>query len=289
MKVDFEYDFNRILFVNSYDCNMNCPYCMHKNRRYDPNMPPGVQLGVEKSKDLFDTFIESSPYEKLHITFSGGEPLIYFETYMKPFILYIREKEKSFKKEIIIDIFTNGTLLTKEMFNFFKKYKVRVGVSYDGHLGQQYRDSKTIKKVEEKIKEGVKIIPNLISVASTFYKDSLPYIYDAFLTMANLGVTNWSFALDTLSVDHSRYEIDDYKIFGEQIQKIWKSLPMYSIKVSTFKKVNNLKDYILGNKAIIARPDGEINIGTAFPVLIPDEYSHLFYLGKWQIEKDRLQ
>ena len=23
------FDFNRILFVNSYACNMNCPYCMH--------------------------------------------------------------------------------------------------------------------------------------------------------------------------------------------------------------------------------------------------------------------
>ena len=287
LKVNFDFDFNRILFVNSYVCNMNCPYCMHMEHKKNKKIKPGMQFGLEASKALFDDLIENSPYHRLQITFSGGEPLVFYDSYIKPMILYMREKEKEFDKEVILDMFTNGTLLTREMYEFFKSQNFRIGISYDGHCGQDYRDAKTKEKVENAIKLGVEIMPELLSVASTFYKDTLPFIHDSYMTMVEMGVRNWSFAIDTLST--GRYELEHFKIFGEQIYQIYKDLPKYNVDVNTFEKIQHFDEYVDSNRAIIARPDGEICIGTTVPVLIPERLFPLFSIGYWHIDEQKLK
>ncbi len=285
MQENFKYDFNRILFVNSYACNMNCPYCMHMEHKKNAKIKPGMQFGLENSKRLFDDLIENSPYHRLQITFSGGEPLVFYEQYIKPMILYMREREKEFDKEVILDMFTNGTLLTREMFEFFKSQNFRVGVSYDGHCGQDYRDAKTKEKVEANIRLGVEIMPDLLSVASTFYRDTLPYIHNSYMTMVEMGVKNWSFAVDTLST--GSYNFKDVETFGEQIYQVYKDLPKYDVSVNTFDKVKNFGDYVESNRAIIARPDGEICIGTTTPVLIHEKFYPYFSVGYWHLDPEK--
>ena len=73
---------------------------------------------------------------------------MFYEQYVKPFTLYMRECEKKTGIKVVIDMFTNGTLLTEDMFRFFKSQKFQIGFSYDGHCGQEYRDAKTREKVE---------------------------------------------------------------------------------------------------------------------------------------------
>lgn len=287
--VDFKYDFNRILFVNSYACNMNCPYCMHAQHKKNAKIKPGMQFGLEKSKELFDTFIENTPYNRLQITFSGGEPLIFFNQYIKPFTEYMRRRGKEMKKNLIIDMFTNGTLLTDEMLDFFRENEFLIGISYDGHCGQEYRDAKTKDLVEKNIARAIEKNGSLVSCASTFYRDSIPFIYDAYKTMVEMGVPKWSFAIDTLSTDVPPYTLEQCQIIGEQINKIWKELPEHNVEVNTFDRVKNFADYVESNRAIIARPDGEICIGTTVPILIPEDLFPLFSIGYWQIDKEKYE
>lgn len=289
MKVDFDYRFNRILFVNSYICNMNCPYCMHMAHKKNAKIKPGMQFGLEKSKELFDTFIENTPYDKVQITFSGGEPLVFYKDYIKPMILHMRQREKETGKEVKLDMFTNGTLLTEEMLDFFKENEFIVTVSYDGHCGQDYRDAKTKDTVEEKIKMGITKNGSLFGVASTFYRDSLPYMYDAYLTVANMGAAFWSFAIDTLSTNTEPYNTDDCKVLGDQINKIWNDLPNHNMSVNTFDRVLHFDEYVESNRAIIARPDGEICIGTTVPILIPEDIFPLFSIGYWQVDGEKFK
>lgn len=287
--IDFPYKFNRILFVNSYACNMNCPYCMHFEHKKNKKIKPNMQFGLENSKALFDDLIENSPYNRLQITFSGGEPLVFYDSYIKPMILYMREKQKEFpEKEVVLDMFTNATLLSREKYEFFKSQNFRIGISYDGHCGQQYRDAKTLNKVEEMIKLGVEIMPELLSIASTFYKDTFPFIYDSYQTMVNMGVKRWSFAIDTLTTT-TKYELPDIQVFADQIYKIWNELPKHNVKVNTFDKIQNFADYAEYNRALIARPDGEICIGTTTPILIPEDLYPYFSVGYWHVDKEKLQ
>lgn len=286
--VDFKYNFNRILFVNSYACNMNCPYCMHMEHKKNAKIKPGMQFGLEKSKELFDTFIENSPHKVLRITFSGGEPLVFYESYIKPMILYMRERAKDFPdKKVILDMFTNGSLLTDEILDFFREQDFSIGISYDGHCGQEYRDKKTQDIVERNIKRAIEKNGDLVACASTFYKDSFPYIFDAYMTMVEMGCKKWSFAVDTLSTNTTAYTVEDCQLLGEQIKKVWDEMPKHDIKVNTFDRVKNFAEYAESNRAIIARPDGEICIGTTVPILIPEELFPYFSLGYWQIDKEK--
>lgn len=284
------FDFNRILFVNSYVCNMNCPYCMHYEHKKNKKIKPNMQFGLENSKKLFDFFLNNSPHKKIQITFSGGEPLIFFDEYIVPMVLYMREKEKDSDKRIVIDIFTNGTLLDDKKIEFFCQQKVYIGVSYDGHCGQEYRDAKTVEKVEQNILNAIKKMDNLFSIASTFSKDTLPYIYNSYQTMIDMDVKRWSFAVDTLTTSkNNQYSLKDIQIFSEQIQKIWNDLKKYSVSVNTFDKIKNFQEYADDNKAIIARPDGELCIGTTVPILIPEDLYPYFSVGYWEIDNEKLQ
>lgn len=61
------------------------------------------------------------------ITFSGGEPLMYFPI--------IKRYMEALGTEVHYRMMSNGTLLTKEIAEFFNLYKVTYCVSYDGKCG----------------------------------------------------------------------------------------------------------------------------------------------------------
>lgn len=205
-------------------------------------------------------------------------------------VLYIREKSKNYDKRIVIDMFTNGTLLNDEMIDFFIENNVYIGVSYDGHCGQEHRDAKTQELVETNILHAAKRMGSLFSVASTFSKDTIPYIYNSYQTMIEMGVNRWSFAIDTLTTNKEKqYTLNDIRIFSSEIQKIWNDLNKYPVKVNTFDKIKNFQEYADDNKAIIARPDGELCIGTTVPILIPEELYPYFSVGYWTIDNEKLQ
>lgn len=282
------FDFNRILFVNSYICNMHCPYCMHAWHKEHLKRFPNAQFGLENSKKLFDFLLENTKSKTVQITFSGGEPLVFYEQYVKPFTLYMRQREKETGIKVVIDMFTNGTLLTADMFQFFKNQKLQIGFSYDGHCGQEYRDLKTREKVENNIQLGLSIMPELISCASTFYKDSFAEMLDAYKSVSNMGVRQWGFAIDTLTTT-TTYSLEDCQLVGDQIKAIYEESKTNPCNVMTFEKIQKFHRYIETNKAIIARPDGEICIGTTVPILIPEEYFKYFSIGFWEIDPKKLQ
>lgn len=282
-----QFDFNRILFVHNYACNMNCPYCMHNWHKEQLKQFPKANFDLEHSKQLLDFLLENTLSQTIQITFSGGEPLIFYKTYIQPMVLYMRKREQETNIKIIIDMFTNGTLLTKEMFNFFKQHLVQIGFSYDGHHGQEYRDKKTREKVEENIKLGLKIMPELISCASTFYKDSFSDMLDAYKSISALGVRQWGFAIDTLI--NFQYTLEECQLIGDQIYQIYEESKTNSCEVMTFKKITNFHKYIETNKALIARPNGDICIGTTVPIMIHEKYFPYFTIGQWQIDEQKLK
>lgn len=93
-------------------CNLSCPHCHCADMHFTLN------------EDIFD-YIKENDVKR--ITFSGGEPLLYYDT-----IKYIMAR---CGKDYTYRFVTNGTLLTNAMVEFFNRYKTYVYVSYDGELG----------------------------------------------------------------------------------------------------------------------------------------------------------
>ncbi len=94
-------------------CNNNCGHCYI-------NLPAGDKAAAKKelSFDQITTIIDQSvSLGTLWFLLSGGEPLLrsdFFDIY-----LYLK------KKGMLVSVFTNGSLITKEHIQLFKKYPPR--------------------------------------------------------------------------------------------------------------------------------------------------------------------
>lgn len=99
-------------------CNWSCPHCHNEavNYPYNPK--------------LID-FIRENGYRR--ITFSGGEPLLYWNTIKK--ICTALGKEGYMYR-----IITNGSLLDLSKISFIADYGISLIVSYDGEDGQRTND-----------------------------------------------------------------------------------------------------------------------------------------------------
>lgn len=76
--------------------------------------------------EFLKQLIEQNAPQDFNITFFGGEPLMYQEN-----LKYIVEELKEYSN-VSFSISTNGSLLTKELVNYFNKNRIYVGLSWDG-------------------------------------------------------------------------------------------------------------------------------------------------------------
>lgn len=90
-------------------CNLHCSHCHCK--RVDFKFNPDI---IKYIKDNHFT----------RITFSGGEPLLYWQ--------YIKQIIDIFKRDMQYKIVTNATLLNTDIVNTLNEYNVHVGISFDG-------------------------------------------------------------------------------------------------------------------------------------------------------------
>lgn len=137
-------------------CNFQCAYC------YDYN-------DTRRNKIIdFDLACQTidfllSKREKLTINFHGGEPLLQFDL-MKKFVSFALEKAGN-KDRIEFSIQTNGSLLNKEIIDFFDKYNFAIGISLDGcsEVSNEYRKTNSKLSALQFIEQLLKDFPDFIS------------------------------------------------------------------------------------------------------------------------------
>lgn len=144
MRYQLDRRLNQLVLQITQSCNLVCHYCpyadmedehlqrSHKNRHMTKNV-------AIKAIDFF--LAHSVEQNDLTLSFYGGEPLIDFEL-MCETILYA---EKVFLgKNLMINMTTNGTLMTDEMIDFLVGHNVVVTVSLDGPKEIHDRNRKKI-------------------------------------------------------------------------------------------------------------------------------------------------
>ena len=114
-------------------CNLACQYCFVNQE--NKTMPLDI---AKKGIDFIWKNLQYHKYElkdielteTSSIIFFGGEPLLTFHTVLKPLVLYM---EKTYNlNEFVLQITTNGTLLNKEILDFFNQYHIGMLISFDG-------------------------------------------------------------------------------------------------------------------------------------------------------------
>jgi uncharacterized protein len=111
-------------------CNLKCTYCAAGGDGTYGD--PITQISIDKTFPQLQYFIDQlKPGRKFHISFVGGEPLLYPEGL---FALCHYVKQEQLKKTFtpVFSLVTNGTLITDENVQKLIEYNIHVTVSIDG-------------------------------------------------------------------------------------------------------------------------------------------------------------
>jgi len=184
---------NSVLFNLTHNCNLACKYCImcmpdlkegYKNQA--KTVDKGLICGVVD-------FIHSVGLPGTNLSFFGGEPLLAFDR-LKETVEYAEAKYPGWFN---FNVITNGTLLRKEMCEFFKKHKVSFLFSIDGDQpendslrvykngrGSVFRDAwKNIRHLKEKY-------PKIHYKVNVTYFRQTTDVLKAFRKFLALGVGN---------------------------------------------------------------------------------------------------
>lgn len=104
----------RLVLKLGSQCNWNCKHCHNK------------EVNFKFNKDILE-YIKNNGYER--ITFSGGEPCLYFNTVEK-ICNYLG-------KNYIYRMVTNGSLLDRKWVSLIGDYNINVILSFDGSDGHR--------------------------------------------------------------------------------------------------------------------------------------------------------
>ena len=102
-------------------CNFACEYCYASEHNKEMMTAETAKKAIDLAAADGDTFT---------LQLSGGEPLLNFAC-IKEITAYVEEK----KLPAILQIQTNGSLITDEIAKFLFAHKIAIGVSLDGRPG----------------------------------------------------------------------------------------------------------------------------------------------------------
>lgn len=121
----FDKEINVVSLDIAHGCTLRCKYCY-----LTAGNIPRQRLSKEAFLEILD-FLSPNKGHKMVFYFAGeGEPTMNFELLRQIPVLC---REKGFNN-CAYEITTNGTLLTREVVDFFKKENFAVSVSLDGNM-----------------------------------------------------------------------------------------------------------------------------------------------------------
>lgn len=130
----------RLMFIPTYNCNLRCPYC------YEGLHKVSSQISMESTNKII-MFLKNQisesyiPIDRIVISLFGGEPTLCYES-IEYFIRNVDSFAHENKIEIVYDITTNFTIVTDELLELIRKYKINTQVTIDGTKTQH--DSRRI-------------------------------------------------------------------------------------------------------------------------------------------------
>ena len=129
----------KIVLSCTESCNLRCYYCFEENHpktTFFENQKPAQFM------HLLNTLLDQQGFDELHITWFGGEPLLYFKE-LRALSVQIIEACKMLGVEYSASIVTNATMLSPEVCDAFEKCKInRVQITVDGECGKFVENKK---------------------------------------------------------------------------------------------------------------------------------------------------
>lgn len=232
----FEHADNFIVKITR-DCNLRCKYCYIKNKNTYKNEVMSFNVFTDFVNRIIEDKIKNDVDRNKVITFTfhGGEPTLVGYDMLNKYLSYAYISFKKAKIKVQFSIQTNGTLITDELLNLFRDYKVHVGISYDG-IGDnnKNRNSLSSSVYEDIVKKFEKNHVKLgnICVVSKCNIDNIEKNFEYF-NQINLP-TKYNFVEDVYNLGDC--EVPGYDFFHKCIK------PMLDMSLKN-KDINCIPDY----------------------------------------------
>lgn len=127
------------LFIKpTMNCNLNCVYCMHQNRKEDRT------LSIDDVNRLIK--VTFPHYMYVNITWIGGEPLLMGIDFFQNIQEIIKKESINYDVQVRQYIQTNGILLDDQWLNTLISNDVSIGISYDGCYNNLRGGTKDVQK-----------------------------------------------------------------------------------------------------------------------------------------------
>lgn len=125
----------RIVVYPTQDCNLKCWYCYENhvpNTRLTKEISGRIERFVSKE-------INKNSFDKLHVTFFGGEPLTDFNTIAYPLCKALKDKVEGVGKEFACFFVTNGSLIGEDTIGKLKEIQPNLQITIDGKKGNMIK------------------------------------------------------------------------------------------------------------------------------------------------------
>jgi uncharacterized protein len=113
----------------AHDCNLRCGYCYADYGRYGG--PEGMMTEAMAIAHVDRFFDQLGDARKVHLTMFGGEPLMNLPVVFAAHG-HARARAAREGRSVTFSLTTNGTLLTRELVDFFQSERFTVTISIDG-------------------------------------------------------------------------------------------------------------------------------------------------------------
>jgi len=157
-EIDNEINIKTVNINISSKCNLNCVYCFAEEGVYGDSYK---DMSLDTLKKILDNLTqERNDSIPVNVVLFGGEPLLRMDL-VEYTIQYSKSIRNTKKTDLIIDIFTNGTLINENLIDLIKDDScIRLLVSIDGtpETTDYNRRAKNGNKVSEIIESKMPLI-----------------------------------------------------------------------------------------------------------------------------------
>lgn len=172
----------RQIFITN-KCQQSCHYCQVNKGNWTISIEELVTTIRKIDKGAKED-------EEINIHLFGGEPLLCMDLLRNLFDNYF------FPKNIKFYIATNGILLTKEVYKYFKEKKVKILLSLDGNKKINNKNRGNFDIIFSNLQEILEEGETLYGIQSTFDSQTIDFFEESFLFLSDLPVDNLCFNIN---------------------------------------------------------------------------------------------
>lgn len=187
-------------------CNLRCRYCFVE---HNPQ-----RTTIEVARAACEYLLKDPQGEKPSLWFFGGEPMLEFETIVKPIILEYGDR-------LTWGITTNGTFLTEDVVDFFYDHEVSILLSIDG-IKEVQDAQRPFANGKGSFDAVLKNIPYLLlkypgtMFRATLTKESIPKMNATFDFAEHMGFRNITFVIN----EDEEYDENDFEEMKAQYNQM---------------------------------------------------------------------